>query len=268
MKNFNTRFYPHIAIAACTLPALIISGCANNLETAYVKEGDEIIAIEETTVKEDNMALITLESSEPDETVPNLETTEEETTIAAVEEDSTPEETMPVIIATGNPEAYIEINDASLTEGGNSLQSLQPEALEVASEEVDHNEQASTALLEEATTVPPSHSTVFFSTNSSEISKEDMDMLVKHAEYLLNNPESILTINGHADNRGKIDYNLILSEKRARSVADILISMGVADSQLIINAFGDTMPTLELSNWQANRRVELNYEEPSMLSQR
>ena len=269
MKKLNPALYPHLTIAVCALPALIISGCASNLETAYVKEGDEIIAIDETTVQENNMATLTLEVPESSETLPIQEESNEEN-VTVVEEEIPVEETHPVIIATGNSEAYVLTNAEDLAEGGNSLHSLDPSTSEF--EDITatrHEKDEAVSILENATTAPPSqHTTVLFASNSAEISGEDMDRLVKHAEYLLNTPEAVLVINGHSVNRGKLEYNLLLSEKRAQSVANVLLNMGVSKNQLAINAFGDTVPTLDPSNWQANRRVELNYESANILSQR
>jgi len=107
-----------------------------------------------------------------------------------------------------------------------------------------------------------------FKTNSTEINMDDVNILAEHALYLLDNPSANLLIDGHADNRGNTELNQTLSKKRAQTVYDMLISMGAAENQLSINAFGDTSPIVDVNNWQANRRVELNYSSSTILSKR
>ena len=259
MKKFNAKFTYPLLVASCTLPAFLLLGCASSVETAYVKEGDEIIALDENTVQEDNMAMITLEQST---------TLSEQEPIEAAEE----ELPAPVVITSGNPEAYVEIvaeTPETITEGGNSIHSLE----EVVIEEEIVTEAAPIAppevpSLAEAIAPPPTDETLLFKTNSSIISSEDMDKLTKHADYLINTPSARLTINGHADKRGDIAYNLKLSDQRAQNIANLLIKMGVEASQLEINAFGDTQPAIDAGDWKANRRVEMHYEMPNILTKR
>jgi outer membrane protein OmpA-like peptidoglycan-associated protein len=73
------------------------------------------------------------------------------------------------------------------------------------------------------------------------------------------NPDYILTINGHTDNVGKPESNLLLSEKRALAVKNHLIKEGVDAERLTAQGFGDTQPLVEnttSANKTKNRRVE------------
>jgi outer membrane protein OmpA-like peptidoglycan-associated protein len=71
----------------------------------------------------------------------------------------------------------------------------------------------------------------------------------------------LLIISGHTDSDASNEYNYSLSAKRAKSVRDYLINMGIKKSRLIIDFYGETMPllpnTTEL-NMQKNRRVEFS----------
>jgi peptidoglycan-associated lipoprotein len=222
-----------------SVPSLILAGCASTgMDTVYVKNNDEIVAIEQTTVQEDNMSVLSIETTVTDN--------------------------KSVVITTGNPEAYVE----SVTEGGNSLRSLEEAQIEGLGAITDSVATVESDTLANATTPPPSRRLVLFKTNDADINPEDFTILAEHALYLLENPEARLVINGHADNRGNAEYNQKLSENRAKAVADTLLEMGVQESQLTIHGFGATTPVIDPSNWQANRRVELTYDEPTILTKR
>ncbi len=67
-----------------------------------------------------------------------------------------------------------------------------------------------------------------------------------------------LTIEGHTDSKGTDAYNLELSKKRAKSVADYLASLGVARSRLTTVGYGEQQPVnTENTESGENRRVEV-----------
>ena len=69
-----------------------------------------------------------------------------------------------------------------------------------------------------------------------------------------------LDIEGHTDNIGSNDYNQQLSEKRAQSARDYLISQGVPSNSIVSRGFGKNVPVESndtLQGRQKNRRVEL-----------
>ena len=106
----------------------------------------------------------------------------------------------------------------------------------------------------------------YFDTNDHTLSAEQRNTLKEHAEFLKSNPGSILVINGHADERGSEKYNQTLSEKRALETLNILIELGVAEDQLVTKGFGEMVPMHAENNWDENRRVELEYADPVVLS--
>jgi OOP family OmpA-OmpF porin len=83
--------------------------------------------------------------------------------------------------------------------------------------------------------------------------------LDKLANFLLKNPTLKITINGHTDYLGKAAYNQKLSEQRAKSVADYLITKGISKNRITSKGFGESQPIdpNEPEDAQAkNRRVE------------
>ncbi|MBE2248300.1 MAG: OmpA family protein [Myxococcus sp.] len=67
------------------------------------------------------------------------------------------------------------------------------------------------------------------------------------------------TLEGHADERGTEEYNMVLSQKRAASVRKYLVDLGVAGGALDTVGYGENKPVASGSNeaaWAANRRVE------------
>jgi outer membrane protein OmpA-like peptidoglycan-associated protein/tetratricopeptide (TPR) repeat protein len=100
---------------------------------------------------------------------------------------------------------------------------------------------------------------VFFNTNSADLlpnSRVELDNLVA----LLNeNTTMNIQLNGHTDNVGDDNSNLILSEKRAQSVRDYLVSKGINTTRLRAKGFGENKPitTNDTEEGRAiNRRTE------------
>jgi outer membrane protein OmpA-like peptidoglycan-associated protein len=78
-------------------------------------------------------------------------------------------------------------------------------------------------------------------------------------EYLQNNTDKTIQISGHTDNTGKETDNLLLSENRAKAVADFLISKGIAKNRITTNGYGSSKPIADNNTEdgkQRNRRVE------------
>ena len=112
----------------------------------------------------------------------------------------------------------------------------------------------------------PQKNVLFFDTDIHVLSEAQRHELKQHAEYLIANSAAVLTINGHADVRGTREYNQLLSEKRAEEAYKLLIDYGVPDTQLLTKGFGESVPMNDETNWDENRRVELQYTDPMMMS--
>jgi len=98
-----------------------------------------------------------------------------------------------------------------------------------------------------------------FDVNKANIKPESMGVINSIYKILNDNPELNFSIEGHTDRDGDTDFNQKLSEDRAKSVLEKLVSMGIDRSRLSSKGFGETIPidTNGTSEGKANnRRVE------------
>ncbi|MCK9541817.1 MAG: OmpA family protein, partial [Novosphingobium sp.] len=80
------------------------------------------------------------------------------------------------------------------------------------------------------------------------------------AQSLQQYPDSLIDVYGHTDSTGSDAFNQTLSENRARTVANYLISQGVSSARIRSQGFGETMPVAENTTEEGrrrNRRVEI-----------
>jgi len=100
---------------------------------------------------------------------------------------------------------------------------------------------------------------VHFDFDQYDLKPEDQQSLQETANWLKANPSVHVTIAGDADERGEIVYNLALSNKRAQSARDALVSMGVPPDQIVFaTGWGKLYPTCNQSDescWSQNRRA-------------
>ena len=109
----------------------------------------------------------------------------------------------------------------------------------------------------------PAERTIYFDFDRAEVRSDVRSVLDGHAKYLSANPQARVIVEGHADERGTVEYNLALGEHRANSVKRYLTVQGVSSSQLEVVSFGEERPAKigsGESSWAANRRVELVYQ--------
>ena len=101
---------------------------------------------------------------------------------------------------------------------------------------------------------------IFFDFNKAELLKESEVELNKAYEFLIKNSGLRVRIAGHTDNIGGDEYNLNLSEKRARAVVDYLVLKGIDASRLEYSGYGASKPVADNSTEEGrslNRRTEL-----------
>ena len=104
-----------------------------------------------------------------------------------------------------------------------------------------------------------SENMVNFAFNSAELTSSAKTNLDKLATVLINNPDTNINIYGHTDNKGTAQVNQKISENRANSVKNYLISKGIASSRMITmgRGFSEPIATNETEAGRAqNRRVE------------
>ncbi|HUG41998.1 MAG TPA: OmpA family protein [Longimicrobiales bacterium] len=83
--------------------------------------------------------------------------------------------------------------------------------------------------------------------------------LMRKLAVLRANPNVRLRIAGHADERGSVEYNLALAQRRADAARDFLVGFGIPASRLETVSFGEDRPLVRASNeqaWAQNRRDE------------
>ena len=98
---------------------------------------------------------------------------------------------------------------------------------------------------------------IYFAFDSWSISAKGAKSLEEDAQWLHANPEKVLTIEGHCDQRGTQDYNLVLGKKRAEAARDYLINLGVQANRIKIVSYGKERPFCQNNNekcFQENRR--------------
>ncbi|MBL6595090.1 MAG: PorP/SprF family type IX secretion system membrane protein [Flavobacteriales bacterium] len=100
-----------------------------------------------------------------------------------------------------------------------------------------------------------------FDKNSTKISSSSYSYVSNIGKLLLGNKNMVLIISGHTDSDASVEYNYNLSAKRAQSVRNYLLNMGISKSRLIMDFYGESKPLYPNdndSNMQKNRRVEFN----------
>lgn len=175
----------------------------------------------------------------------------------AASEDSASEQTPS---ATTSPPASKDI--ASSADNTTPANKTNAKLMQSDAPETDAQAPAQTA----SVATEPTQSTFYFGVNKSELNDQDKAVLEQHARFLKANPTLVLEINGHTDSTGSHDYNEYLSKRRADAVAKVLINDGVTRSQLVINALADNKPLPDHTDPGRNRRVELQYDDMSMVS--
>ncbi|MET0545836.1 MAG: OmpA family protein [Caulobacterales bacterium] len=103
-------------------------------------------------------------------------------------------------------------------------------------------------------------SDITFDVNQDTIKPSFDDTLSKVASTLEKYPKTTIDVIGHADSTGSDDYNLALSDRRARSVAGFLVSHGVMEQRIWTQGRGESQPIASNDTEQGraqNRRVEI-----------
>ncbi|HBR59203.1 MAG TPA: peptidoglycan-associated lipoprotein Pal, partial [Deltaproteobacteria bacterium] len=100
---------------------------------------------------------------------------------------------------------------------------------------------------------------VYFDYDKSVISPAFAEIIEINYEWIAENPDVQIQLEGHCDERGTNEYNLALGERRAKAVLDHLVNLGANPSQFSMVSFGEERPAASGSNevsWAKNRRVE------------
>lgn len=100
--------------------------------------------------------------------------------------------------------------------------------------------------------------TVYFDFNSATLSSSTKEALSNNAQFLKSNTSVKVQVEGHADERGGVQFNLALGEKRAKSVKEYLIGQGIEVARLSIISLGKEKQISfghDEESWSKNRRA-------------
>ena len=103
---------------------------------------------------------------------------------------------------------------------------------------------------------------VYFDLDQDTLKPEFQAIIACHAKYLMDRPDSRMTLEGNADERGSRDYNLALGERRGKAVQSAIQANGASAGQMNVVSYGEERPVCTESNetcWAKNRRVEIVY---------
>lgn len=101
--------------------------------------------------------------------------------------------------------------------------------------------------------------TIFFAYDSAELSADQRQTLDQNALWLRQNATSNMVLEGHTDDRGSSEYNLALGERRANTVRQYLVQLGISAARLGILSYGEEKPAaygVSDEDRRKNRRVE------------
>ena len=100
--------------------------------------------------------------------------------------------------------------------------------------------------------------TVNFPFDSSSLTSNAREALKLNAEFLKTFRDVEVQVEGHCDERGGVQYNLALGERRAKAVKDYLVSLGVSSRRISTISFGKERPIAfghDPAAWAKNRRA-------------
>ena len=100
--------------------------------------------------------------------------------------------------------------------------------------------------------------TVYFDFDSAALSYDAQVTLSRQSAFLQLNPEAVVVIEGHCDERGTREYNLALGDRRASAARDFLLAKGIDAARIRTVSYGKERPAMLGSNeesWAKNRRA-------------
>ena len=100
---------------------------------------------------------------------------------------------------------------------------------------------------------------IYFGFDDYTHSSEAQTTLTAMAEGMKAQKSAVIQIEGHCDERGTVEYNLALGERRAQSVKNFLSQLGVEGARLSTISYGEEKPVVQGHSedaWSKNRRAE------------
>ena len=101
-------------------------------------------------------------------------------------------------------------------------------------------------------------STVHFPFDSATVSDSEAKLVSQDAKWIKAHPNVKIQIEGHCDERGSVEYNLALGERRAKVIYRALIDEGIDKNRLSVISYGEERPLVQGDSEEAyakNRRA-------------
>jgi peptidoglycan-associated lipoprotein len=98
---------------------------------------------------------------------------------------------------------------------------------------------------------------IYFDFDKATLTPSAQDNLLRKAEWLRENSDVTVTVEGHCDARGTNEYNLALGDRRAESAKAFLVDLGIAASRITTISYGEERPVCTQQDeecWAKNRR--------------
>ena len=99
---------------------------------------------------------------------------------------------------------------------------------------------------------------VYFDFDKHAIRPDAATTLMANAAWMKSNPGTSILVEGHCDERGTVEYNLALGQRRAQSTRDFLLAQGIPASRIAMISYGKERPVCTASTeecWARNRRA-------------
>ena len=99
---------------------------------------------------------------------------------------------------------------------------------------------------------------IFFDYDSALLNPEAQEILRNKAQFMKDNPDILIIIEGHCDERGTNEYNLALGEQRARTTQQYLMALGISAARITTVSYGEERPANRGNSeeaWKQNRRA-------------
>lgn len=152
-------------------------------------------------------------------------------------------------VPPGPDEVEVILEEETVEDEGLDVEGLSDEGLTEEGLQATEGAQASDML-----------KNVYFDFDRYNIKLEARKVLKEDYEILKTMPGAEILVEGHCDNRGTVEYNLALGQKRAEAVRDYLISLGMPSSEISTISYGEEMPADPRNNekaWTKNRRAHI-----------
>ncbi len=162
-----------------------------------------------------------------------------------------------LLFAGCGQKAEVETDPGTVIDGGDVVEVPVPPKVETPVEPED--------VVPDYASMDPSEfgvEDVFFAFDEYELNGETMGILSRNAR-ILREADVLILVSGHCDERGTVEYNLALGEKRANAVRDYLVSLGVPSRNLRVTSYGESAPFArghDEGAWALNRRA--HFERP------